>query len=1051
MHNFNRNRFIDRLIMNALCLGWIVGLLATPAAVAAEAAVEPDQIAAAAALRARAAAPAQVSVAARARAARLLRRIGALGAQTPLTRIRIGDGPRDRSFLQSRTASRSATRATGPLTFKLSGFSAAETTEFQGFIARVYPLMVQVYGEPAPIQRGRGVSINFNAAAGDGLYQPPANPQTDPTNGGTILYAPVQPGGGVSAERARAVNHYNLTRQMLIAFHGPLIFAFDAWELGFSDAAALVVNFLEQGSPGSFDPSQLGVYLLPVYDLFNRPELGNPFFFSADSSAGDTSVNLGFYRGGMAQAAWLKVYVENPDFFRQFNAIYYARASTPAGPALAHLDQNTIYLKQIAAGIVPTVEGLRFEDWFRRQHVLDTGVTTGDKLWFVARALTNLTTGDTRSVFQGIAQRYRTLANGDEQPLSGRGRLVAFDENGGDITSRSAELSSDNEVIFNLAGEAEVNLQGSGVAGFRGTGTPDQGRISLVLRVGASEAVAFFPYNVAGTTAAPTGFYGATLGTNRGAITVRVVGGAAASPSIARGAFSAAFPYPSGPRVRTDFILNPGDGAASRTLRRNSAWAIAGGVPQSLAVLLETAPGANPFTVNVPNGANNNLRMLSLPFFPRDSDEATVLNVDPRTLLLARYRTNLSPAGFMFNGIRYGLTADKYELYPNISEPFAPGRGYWIKVPVGLSRVVTGGEPSRATPYEVPLLGGWNQVGVPYNQIFQLQAVRVRQVQGNTVSEAVPFATAVANGWINPGVWRWKPEGGYARVDTGLAIDERLQPYEGYYIFTSQPRGVKLVFDSARTTAPLTAAPALSAASWRLPLTATMAGAADVHNALGVTAVGAGLERMPAAKPPAATRALTLSFLSGGTDYADTTRAGAESGWAESFVEPFAHAATWRFIVDGATPGQTVRLAWGTLPAAMNLTLVDETAGRATPMTGGSYTFGARESARRFRIEAVMRPALGTVSVQELRGSRRVNVKAEVLEPGTVTVAIKTVHGQLVRTLVSNQPVQSGARSWLWDGMASRFPMPIGYYVAHVTLVDGSGVTHRKTARFFLF
>ncbi|MDQ3814435.1 MAG: hypothetical protein M3347_10845, partial [Armatimonadota bacterium] len=821
------------------------------------------------------------------------------------------------------------------------------------------------------------------------------------------------------------------------------------WELGFSDAAALVVNFLAQGSPANFDPSQLGVYLLPAYDLFNRPELGNPFFFSSGAD-GSTSLNLGFYRGGMAQAAWLKVYIENSNFFRLFNAAYYAQSATNA-----QLDQNTIALKLIAAGIVPTVEGQGFMDWYRRQHVLDTSVTTGDKLWFVARALPNLTTGDTLSVFQGIAQRYRTLANGDEQPLSGRGRVVALNEAGQDITALSTELNADNEVIFNEFGEAEVNLQHTApndiaVAGFRNTGTPDQGRITLVLRVDNSEAIAYFPYNVAGTVDNLSGFYGATLGTNNGTITVRVVAGSLATPSLTRGAFGSSLAYPSGPRVQTDFLLAPTDGAATKNFRRNSAWSVANGVVQSLAVLLETSPGNNPFNANWQTTGTNRLRMISLPFFPRETDEAAVLNVDPRTLLLARYRPNLSPGGFTAGGVQFGVTAARHELYPNISEPFAPGRGYWLKTGANLSRVVSGGEPARNQAYKVPLLGGWNQFGVPFNQALPLSAVQVQLVENNTETAAVSFASAVANGWINPGVWRWRPEGGYAPV----AANQLLQPFEGYYIFAAKPRGVKLIFDLRTTSTSLTAPPA-STSGWRLPLLATTAKASDIYNGFGVTALVAGKpQRMPVAKPPAGERTLTVSFLSGGTDAADATGAGGASGWAESLVEPFTRYAMWQFMVDGADPGQTVRLSWGnlaTLPKRVELNLTDLTSGGYISMKQGSYAFVSSGGAQHFLIQATVRPALGNVTVRSAWGSRSATVLAEFLEAGRVTVDIMTSAERPVATLARQQEVQPGIRSWPWDGRSGRYAMPAGHYMAKVTFVDKGGTTYQKSISFFLY
>jgi len=904
-----------------------------------------------AAARERALSAAGVDRGARRRSEQTLRRLRILGRHTPLVRTRIMAAASGNGSTPD-AAARSVTRAGAPLSFGFSGFTSAQTTDFQNFVQAAYPLMVQVYGEPAPSQRGRTVRVTYDARAGDGIYELPASNST--TSGGIIHYDPLVADSGLSATQARDINNYNLARQMMIAFHGPLISSFDAWELGFADAAALVVFYKSKGNPSNFDPSQLGVYLLPAYDLFNRPELGNPFFF-----ADGTSPNLGFYRAGMAQAAWLKVYIENSNFFSQFNARYYQQAGATGGGSLPG---NTPALKKIAATYAPAVEGLDFADWYRRQYVLDTSITAGEKLWAAVFPLPSLVSGDTRSVCFSIAQHYRTLSSGDEQPISGDGTLTAEDEKGRNITGLSSELSQDNKLDFNALGECEVNSQNTpagelAVIGFANTGTPDRARIVLTFHAGQAEVTAYFPYNAAGTTAQPSGYYGAVLGAASGQVIVTPINRSAFNAPLTRGVFTTlpGYTYTSAPAVKTSFEIVPSDGGARKKLWRNSAWSLFNGAPQALAVLLETAPANDAFPFTAAIEGNNHWRMISLPLFPTQTDEASVLNITPASsLTLARYRANLD-AETISRNIRYGIAANRHDLYPNISEPFGPGRGYWLKLDDDLTRTVRGGEPSRAQPFEIPLRGGWNQIGVPYNLSFDLDAVRVRLLDGAPVS----LATALSNGWIAPGIWRWKPGGGYARIDGARASARQLQPFQGYYIFTRRARGVKLIFDAQSRSANPPPPPNQTVNNWQLSVGASTATALDADNAFGVTPITNGKpNHAPAAKPPPGPRALTVSFTSGGTAFADNSNAGATSGWAESFKAPFTSTSTWALNVDGATAGETVRFFWGdvaAIPGSIELTLVDSATGRRIKMNNASsYSFIAGANARRFSIEAQM-------------------------------------------------------------------------------------------------
>ena len=147
------------------------------------------------------------------------------------------------------------------------------------------------------------------------------------------------------------------------------------------------------------------LWVLPLYDILNQPPLGNPIFLPPSGFQ-----PMAFWRIGMSAGAWLKVAAENPQCFRLFNA---ALLSLPDPVAVRG---DTIALVDLMREIVPRVEGMGFYDWYRRQYVLDTGVSIGPKLYAFAVPL--------HIGILLILNHYRTSADGDEFPLYGIAQLV---------------------------------------------------------------------------------------------------------------------------------------------------------------------------------------------------------------------------------------------------------------------------------------------------------------------------------------------------------------------------------------------------------------------------------------------------------------------------------------------------------------------------------------------------------------------------------------------------------------------------------------------------
>ncbi len=852
----------------------------------------------------------------------LFRSFGLLGPKASLSKVVVTKPQSAQNRVAAGTATTGPQNLTGPLKFSFSGYSGAQRSVLQGFLNANYARMVSIYGAPAPEQAGKTVKVEFEERAS--AYTPPA---VGSSNGGIISF-------GYSTLTTDAVNTFNFTRLVLLAFQGPRVPAYDfdkgsyvePWLFGMADAAALQVAYLAGGSRADFNPSSVSTYALTLYDYLNRPELGNAFIYPRpnddDPEGRADELAISFFRAAMAQSAFLKIAVENPQFYAQFNARLYARGA--AGTSISPAE-----LKGLAASVAPTVEGRSFSDWVRAQYALDATVTTGQKLYMVAYPIAvgarigNVpTTAPTASVF---AQAFVTNADGSETASTGYGSLRAFDQSGRDISLQSSNLASNNVLSFN---NADAPGQAEAVIGFQNTSASNRMLVTLKANYGQAEATNYSPYGAAGNSTSVSSYFGGTLGGQNGPL--QLSGSATQNVNVVNGTWAATAPYPSGPRVQTAFTFG------GVTVRRNTAWLAPGSQLRSAAFLLEVPSVLQTLNFSTPAGQSQ-IRMVSLPGFPTETDEAAALNLAPNALKLARYRPNLSPAVSNNGALQFGIGGDRYEIYPNISAPIAPGRGYWLGVGQnGYSTQVEASLPPADKPYEVPLLGGWNQIGVPFNRSFSASAISVR----NGGFAPVSLAVAQARGWVAPGIWRWLPTGGYVRADTGNAT---LAPFEGYFIFAGPQRGVSLVFDASANALAKTSDARTAAGSWSVSLHATGESTADIAGVFGVSSAP------NVAKPPAGARVVSLRFE--GSDAQGASASG--SGLAESYVPQLGEGASWTAIVDGTAGGENVTLKWGNFARGVALTLLDSASGARIAMkSGGQYRFVAGAAPRRLIISA---------------------------------------------------------------------------------------------------
>ena len=877
---------------------------------------------------------------AQSRSTALFRSFGILGPNASLSKVTVGKPQAGQNRTAAGALVKSSQNLTGPLKFSFSGFSIAQQKVLQDFISANYNRMVSVYGAPAPEQAGQ--TIQVRRTSGASMFTP-RKPGSTSANANVIQFNYVGEPRADDPPVLRAQNTYNFTRVALLAFQGAHLPAFDfseasfvePWLYGMADAGALQVAYLAGGSRADFNPSSFSSYALPLYDYLNRPELGNAFVYSRAETE-EEELAISFLRAAMAQAAFLKILVENPGFLAQFNAKIYAR---PAAASISPAE-----LQGLAAGAAPTVEGRSFSDWVRAQYALDATVTTGQKLYLVAYPFAvgaEINNGDgtktkftvpTATVF---TEAFSTAGDGRETASTGYGSLRAFDQSGRDISAQSSNLSANNVLSFSSSAQGEVKA----VVGFNVFNDSNRALVTLKANFGQAEATNYVPYGAAGTSTSASSFFGGTLGGQNG--TLQIGGSASQNVSVVNGTWVATAPYPSGPRVQTTFTFG------GATVRRNSAWFTAGDQLRSAPFLLQVPSSLQTLNFSTPAGQSQ-IRMVSLPGFPVKTDEAAALNIASDALDLARYRPNLSPATTNAAGaLVFGIGGSNYELYPNIAGPMAPGRGYWLGVGQnGYSTQVQASPPPANQAYEVPLLGGWNQIGVPFNQAFAPAAIQVKY------GGFAPVALGVAQsrGWVAPGIWRWRPEGGYVRADAG---NGQLAPFEGYFIFAAPQRGVSLIFNPNANSNARTSATA-KASGWSLGLRAVGENTDDIAGRFGVS------DAPNIAKPPAAARVVSLRFE--GADAGGASSSG--SGLAESYVAQLGEGAGWSAVVDGTAAGEKVSLQWDKFDGAMRgvrLSLLDSKTGQTVAMkSGGEFSFVSDGTPRHFVIAA--RAAIGEVA-----------------------------------------------------------------------------------------
>jgi hypothetical protein len=862
---------------------------------------------------------------------------------------------------------------TNDLTFVFEGWSDGDRAALQSYLRAAMPKARMIYGAPAFSATVKIIQDNTIQDIQGGTYDVTTNEIRIPPLSGNF-----------------PEDTYVLLMLVLNAFHDDALLFYDSWEQGMIGAAAYVIQ-TQPGVSAGYDPIDPGpFYALSVYECENLPELGNSTYYPASGAA-----NMLVWRIAMARAAWLKCWIENPQFFAQFNQLYYA-SFAPTLPG------DIPSLKELAAQAVPTVEGQPFAEWYEHQYVLDTSVRLGPKLFTWNIPLTE--------AVGLIAELYETLPDGDERPFGGQARTTYWND---DLT---IQLYAEEGNLIDIPPGGSTPGEGFLLPTFFNIGGPQ--RITVQADAAGLRRQYPFAYGVRGFNPGENNLYGAMVGANAGKVSA--TGGSGLTDlAVSRGVWgdriTAASLSPM--QVAVTFTADSGD---SVTRRYNIGW-------DSYCCLMPAggqAARSHTFTYDL-----NGVYLMSLPLLPLNGDAAAVLGIPADQLLLAWWDPLLG-----------GDT--KYRIWPSF--PFRnPGPGYWLRVPADTEVAVQGIEADVSRPYEVPLAAGWNLIGSP-----RLADVPLANLQVQAGDQAaVSWDDAVTGHLVQRGIFSYSQTAGYELADV-------VQPWRGYWARCLEPNGVQVIFpaQTAAATAAAAVRPAAAAKSdglaWKLPLVVSAGRLRSTAAYLGAAAKAAtGPDVFDLVAPPSFGDCVQARFV-----HADW---GGGSGSYLTDVRPAGTGSQrWDMEVSCTLPGTDVTLSWpdlSGLPASVKPVLVDQLTGRRQYLrttTAFSFRTGPQGGTRQLALETSAGAAGLMVSALSAQGAGlTATISYALSAEAAVDLRVLNMAGRPIRRVATAVQQSAGLQLMAWNARddAGR-AVPSGLYLVELVARAADGQQARALA-----
>ncbi|MDW8105992.1 MAG: FlgD immunoglobulin-like domain containing protein [Armatimonadota bacterium] len=810
------------------------------------------------------------------------------------------------------------------------------------------------------------------------------------------------------SREAAAVNLLNLTVR---AFHADVAPFYDVWEEGFARAVTTRIargaafRNLAGLNPEFIDLTLNNTYdARPYYDAWNQPTLGSPSFIAPSLRqlpiAGGTTSGLWLVRYQMAGSLWLKVATEYPSFFREFNRLYYQNY-TPAlqGDSVALLSLAKQVLSAISGNPNPTLEGVPFNQWVRRQYILDTSVTYGRKLHAQILPYISSPQPGEEAAFIVLLTYFQTKRAGnswDESLLSGTCYPVYWDYNFNRLT-----LSPQYERVDIRGGTGAV------VPSFVGTETGNQ-RLTIDFSVGTESVRVYYPSSKVQGVNFRNNFFGVVFGLEQGRVEVQI-GGETRSARVDKGAFGV---------LLSDELLARERVAILRFFNTREEpvgeWRTNTGVGFHY-VQAHLTPASSSFTLTLPQG----LHMISLPLRPFERDMAKVLGISANQLRLAHWRQERSD----------------YVYYPDTPPP-APGVGYFLQLREPLSVTVQGEPVSTERPFAVALQPGWNLVGMPLNTPIPVGALQVvHQFDAPVSWETASTSTSGRPALVGETVWTLGASGTYVRAT-------QLEPGRAYWIRVLRPEGVTLLFAPPTRSS---RAPAHEQPAWAMEVA--------LQSPVGGGVVVLGLDNTARVRSHADSQALPPA-LPGMSVFG--IREGDGELLAQA-VKPVGTRQEWTLLIAPAEPNREHTLTWQlpeTTPRRWRLYLENPATGERVDMR--QRTFYRFTPAKAQTLRVVLEPALATpVRIVNLSTtvsrSGQATIQFQLTGEATWRAEVRSLRGEVVRILQPSQASRAGIQSIVWNGRDTHErALPPGTYLVQIEATDAEGRVARATTTIVL-